>query len=119
MKEPTIIRATVCAWLSSSYGPQDLKGDPQRVVSNAVLYEPHGGANGKKDWQANGYVLIGEADVTLRLIDKKVMVEQKVESLRAEQGRVLAEAHARSVSIEADIQKLLAIEYTPTEAASL
>lgn len=114
MKEPTVIKATVCAWLASHYGPQDLKTPPQRAISTICLYEP-GSDQGKKNWQASGYVLIGEADVTVRLIDEQVMVEQKVESLRAEKTRVLAEAQARATGIDADIQKLLAIEYTPAE----
>lgn len=113
MTETTIIKATVRAWLLRFYMPNDLLGDPQQVISKLILYEPSG-EDDVRQWQQMGYIYVGEADVTLRMIDQQADIANKVDALRAEQTRTLADARARVTSIEANIQKLLAIDYEAT-----
>ena len=115
MSKPPIT-ATVSAWLSSASGDRALEGSAQAVTRMVSLYEPlvcdgETRNDAMRRWQSLGYTYVGEADITLRLIDDKAEAANKIESLRAEKNRLLTDAS----TIEADIQKLLAIEYTPAE----
>jgi hypothetical protein len=114
-----IIKGTALAWLNSSQGPDTLKDDPSSVVSAVCIYNPvdEDRERGIKSWQAMGYTLIGEADVTLRIhADEKSLIASKVDSLKAEKDKIAAEAQARMTEIERKINTLLAIEYTPAGA---
>lgn len=62
-------------------------------------------------WAKDGYVMVGHAEITVELIDRKTMTAGAVQSLRAEKSRVLAEAQREATRIEERIQSLLAIEY--------
>lgn len=56
-----------------------------------------------------GWTYVGEADVTLMLVDNDTLVANKVESLRAQRTKEVADSYARTVAIDAQIQQLLAI----------
>jgi len=105
------ITATVDAWLSQYQNPAHLldpKTSPDRVVAMITCVRRD---SDPKAWQRDGYTLVGTAEVTLHLVDERAVVENKVTSLRAEKERTLAEAHAKAVELEGQIQKLLAISY--------
>lgn len=59
----------------------------------------------------DGYTLVGEADITVRVVDAQKIIANKVEALKTEKARVLAEAQMKATDIEANIQKLLAISF--------
>lgn len=61
-----------------------------------------------------GWSLVGEAEIRLEVPDERQLVENKVESLRAERRKVLADAEAKATSLDRQIQTLLAISYEPT-----
>ena len=65
----------------------------------------------------DGWTLVGEATVTLELIDQDAIVSNKVESLRAELQQHRADAHVAQKHLEDQISKLLAISYESTGAA--
>jgi hypothetical protein len=67
----------------------------------------------QSDMSAYGFSYIGPATVTVDIPDPRGLVEQKIQSLREEAGKVRADATARCTEIESQIQNLLAIEYTP------
>jgi len=93
------------AWFTNSaYGPEDLGRDPDRVVSAVLSYS-------KDDMTPYGWSLAGEAEITITIPDQQTLVENKVESLRAEKKKLQAETQAKVTAIESQIQKLLAITF--------
>lgn len=102
------ITATVDAWHGTFGRPTDLHGDPADAINSICFARFDLGLS-------LGWTFIGTADVTLHLVDDKQIIENKVESLRAEQTKVRANATARATDIERQIQQLLAIDYTPEE----
>jgi hypothetical protein len=96
------------AWLSDSYGPDDLKADNDRAVSALSIFAPCHGNMGTL-----GYCLVGDATITIESVDEKTLVENKVDALKAEKAKVLGDAYARATELESKIQKLLAITYEP------
>jgi hypothetical protein len=107
-----IIKGTVPVWFTSSYrGPDDLERGAANAISSVTFYEPGTEPDGTPRIP-DGWTLVGEADVVLRIFDKRQLVTNKIDSLRAEHTQVLAEAEARATKIQSRIQQLLAIEYT-------
>lgn len=62
-------------------------------------------------WSEDGYVMVGTAEITVTLLDRKDMTVGAVKSLRAKKAKILAEAQREATRIEERIQSLLAIEY--------
>ena len=62
-------------------------------------------------WSKDGYVMVGTAEITVTLLDRKDMTVGAEKSLRAEKAKILAEAQREATRIEERIQSLLAIEY--------
>lgn len=62
-----------------------------------------------------GYLSLGVATVTVQsdALDKNEIIHRAVEALRAKRTEILAEAQAQATAIDAKIQNLLAIDYTP------
>ena len=60
------------------------------------------------------YVMIGEQEFEVEIPDNFDPRPFQVKGLRAEKERIIAEAHAKVVNLEEQIQKLLAIEHKPT-----
>jgi hypothetical protein len=112
MKNKTIT-TTSKVWLGNISGPDDLKKPPLEVVNSLTFLNP---ACSDADWAALGYTRVGDAEITITLVDTNTLVQNKVESLRAEQKQVLAEAQLKSTQLESKIQKLLAIECAPEVA---
>ncbi len=97
------ITATVPAWLPGHNSPESLLGDDLDAV-NALSFVSY-------DMKASGYTLVGEAQITVHIQGEDKLIEAKVETLRAEKTKVLAEAERKSTEIERQIQTLLAITY--------
>lgn len=107
------ITTTSKLWLGQCFGPDDLSKDPHELVNRLTFINP---ACTDDAWAALGYTRVGDAEITITLVNTDTMVQNKVDSLRSEQKRVIAEAQLKSTQIESQIQKLLAIECA-TEAA--
>lgn len=111
MSAARTITATVGAWLTSSeyVGPDDLNKTPEHVI-NVLSFVAH-------DMTKRGWTRVGDAEITITLVDEKTLISNKVGALRNELQAVRAEAQLRANDLESKIQKLLAIEYT-AEATS-
>ena len=100
---PTVTTKTK-VWITPycGLGPEDLKAG--RV--NGLTYHNLAG-----DQIPEGWVLAGEAEITVHLVDAKTLVANKIESLREEAKAVRAEATARVTRIEGQINDLLALSF--------
>lgn len=94
------VTAKTKAWLTeySTLSPKDLLDGCISGVAYHVA-----------DMKSAGWTLIGDAEITIALIDEKEMVDNKVAALREEVKAIRAEATAKATRIESQIQSLLAI----------
>lgn len=92
------------AWLGRDGGPENLT--PERIVGAVTFYSPAGAG---AYWKSLGYVFVGDAEITVTVIDEPSIVSNKIDALRATKTSVLAEAQAKATELESQIQKLLAI----------
>ena len=99
-------RCTVLLSKYSPLGPDDVK--PGADVSGFCLVSED---TDLEHWLSDGYVYVGTAEVNIDAVDSKTLVENKVDTLKAERTKVLAEAQAKATAIEGQIQQLLAITY--------
>lgn len=97
----TTITGKLYAYISKTSGPENLERDG---VNALILFS-------SSHMGAYGYVLVGEADVTVSVPEPKVLIEQKIAALEQENTAILADAQAKSTEIRSQIQKLLAISY--------
>lgn len=96
---------TLIAWITSDWNAEGaMSGDSKQVLQSVHLTHIDG-------MESSGWVRAGTARVEVTLIDKTEMVENKVESLKAQKTSILAEAQMKVTQIEEQIQKLLAITY--------
>ena len=65
------------------------------------------------DMSDHGWVKVGDASVTVTLLDYKDVVTGQIDMLNEAKKRVQAEAEKKLTEIEGQIQSLLAIEYKP------
>jgi hypothetical protein len=65
------------------------------------------------DLTDNGYTVIGEAEISLRVLDEDQILSNKIASLTRQKQSIIAEAQAKATVIEGQIQSLLAITYKP------
>lgn len=105
--------ATLLAWCRSdcNYSMQQLGGsNPVEAVSNVVFHLQEGQDQARLDrWAAQGYMLVGKADIALHLRPPETLAAAQIEALQAEKTMVLAEAQNKATKIERRIQTLLAI----------
>ncbi len=100
---PRTITAKIPAYLwSAFYGPQDLQ-QPDAQVLNVLTLRDVG--------NSPAYIKVGTAYVTVQLIDEKSVIANKVEALKSEKQKTLADAQAKATHIESQIQQLLAITH--------
>jgi hypothetical protein len=95
-------------WLSDIWGPQDLQGNGRegdRVVGRPMYSDT--------DLSKSGFTYVGEAEITLHILDDDKIVANKIDALKAEKQNVIAEAQLKANKIEERIQSLLAITYKP------
>lgn len=70
------------------------------------------------DMGDQGWTLVGSAQVTVTVTtDTDKLVALKVDALRQEAKAIRAEAEVKAIRIEDQIKQLLALTYTPGEAA--
>lgn len=85
--------------------PQEMHTADSAKVADALQVWP-------TSWgRQAGYSLVGTAEVTMTLHDMDAVISNKVESLKEEKQRVIADAQAKATKLESQIQQLLAITY--------
>lgn len=97
----------------NSINPQDL---PTEKGVRSLFFTGNSSGSSDKFWNEQGYTYVGQATVTVEVPDMHVLVDNKVEALRQQEVAIRAEAVAKCTAIQAQIQNLLAIEYTPVPA---
>ena len=101
--------ASIKMWMTDgTYNPitpQDIAAGAEKLINKVQFY------NG--DMSKEGWTYIGDADVTMHMIDKKTIVDNKVASLKEQAKTIRATATRDCLRIEDQINQLLAIEYTP------
>ena len=100
------VTATMKAWLPeySSLKPEDLH--TEKAVNEMVF--------STVDMKGSGWTHVGNASITVDLIlTPDQLIASKIETLKAQQNKVRAEAQERVNQLEAMVQNLLAITYTP------
>lgn len=97
------------AWITdcSSVSPADLS-DPACV--GRLTYTVH-------DMKSAGWTFVGEAEITIDVVDKNTLIDNKVAALKEELKTVRAEAHMKSMRLEEKIQNLLALSFDPEVTA--
>ena len=69
------------------------------------------------DMTKSGWTYVGEAEISVTVVDTETLVANKVEALRNQVQSIRANAAVEASRLEDQIQQLLAITYMPTEAA--
>lgn len=100
------VTGTITAYLTNSYGPEELQTD-ERALRVMVLHPC--------DMTGVGWTKVGMAEITVTMDDETQIIGNKVDALKAEKLRILGEAHAKATEIDGQIQNLLAITYVPEE----
>lgn len=101
-----------------AYLPKECYATPQDLHTENGVRQLSFFKDNDKYWAEQGYTYVGPATVTVEVPDLKALVENKVEALRQQEVAIRAEASAKCIAIEAMIQNLLAIEYTPAEQSA-
>lgn len=104
------ITATTKAWLTQSYGPEDLLLVPEEVMKRLFFYN--------SDMSSAGWTDVGIATITVELVEEKKLVDNKIEALKGELQSTLAAAEVAANKIRDQIQNLLALTYEPEEKRS-
>ncbi len=102
---------TTKVWLTpySRLGPEDLSDIDS--LDGLTLAD--------QDMSSSGWALVGSAAVTVTVTtNTEKLVAAKVDALRQEAKSIRTEAEVKALRLEDQIQKLLAITYTPTEEAA-
>lgn len=107
----TVIKGLAIA-LVSKYTAFD-QADPEKTPAHAFTLVSEKSVNDDGElenfWSKDGYVMVGTAEITVTLLDRKDMTVGAVKSLRAEKAKILAEAQREATRIEERIQSLPAI----------
>ena len=103
------ITTTVGAWINphSHITPEQLR-TPKGVAG--LEFTPH-------DMSTHGWTRVGDATITVDLVDERQLVDNKIAALRKEAISIRADATAKVTRIEGKINQLLAIENSPAVAA--
>ena len=107
MNEPIVRRGRIAAWLTvySDTKPGDLHKVEAAQLVNKLTYSSH-------DMTDQGWVHVGEADITVTLASVEARTADTIAALRRKQG----ELQIAATRIEGEIQKLLAITYDEVTA---
>jgi hypothetical protein len=100
------VTATLKAWLPeySCLKPEDLH--TEKAVNEMVF--------SACDMRRSGWTHVGNATITVDLIlTPDQLIASKIETLKTQQAKIRAEAQERVNELEAMVQNLLAITYTP------
>ena len=99
---------TLNAYITQDYNADGAMSDDSSVVLRSIHLSPH------ENMANHGWTRVGTARVEVTLVGKDVMVENKIESLKAEKQKILADAQLKVTQIEEKIQNLLAISFDPS-----
>jgi hypothetical protein len=103
MTEPAKIKA----WLTNDWtSPEQLQLMDQMQLANTLSF-------GENDMTKHGWVVVGEATINVKLIDQKSMMENKIDALKAERNKAVADHVVLINGLDDKIQQLLAITYNP------
>lgn len=108
MNEPIVIRATLPAWLSSSYSMESVMryigaGHQARAAATIHYYD------GDMSKGATPWTLVGEADITVRLFSQDKLVASQMQTLQQELNAARAEWLTKQNEILERISKLQAL----------
>lgn len=95
------ITGEVFAYLTDNSGPEDLR----EHGIGALKFSNYGGM------ASSGWTMVGKATVSVEIPDERTLVENKVDSLKAEATKLRAETEARLTEIDRKINTLLAITF--------
>jgi len=103
-----VIAGNICAYATyAKLGPEELKSeDGQKLVQVLSFAGDH--MKGHEGW-----VYVGDATVTVEIIDTQEIVAGQVQSLEAQKQKVMADSQLAITRIDRQIQQLLAIELSP------
>lgn len=107
---PTITGKAVA--LIGKYNNLDKTGMPSSVSD--VTYMKEGN---NSYWEERGYTVIGEAEITIRVVSKEELIANKVLALRQEVKKTQAEATRKVKQLEGQINDLLAIGFSASVQA--
>lgn len=104
------VTAKVNAYVTNQFTTIDelYKGEPTDVVGALKFYYKEDKRNVPDCW-----VLAGSAEVTLTLNDPDDLIAHKVDSIKAELNKEIADSHRKQTMLREQIQSLLAISYKP------
>ncbi|AEG94427.1 hypothetical protein [Ramlibacter tataouinensis] len=105
------ITATCAVWLCDVYTPHDLMaalaaGKAGRVVEMLSFH----GSPDKQEF-GDGYVRMGDADITIRLLPQDEQVRMAVQSLQRQLEAERARFHERQQALLREIGKLQALTF--------
>jgi hypothetical protein len=102
------ISGKTTAWITPycDIGPDQIEKPDERIGTTSFVYSD-------EDMTSQGWTVAGKAEITVTLVDRDTLVSNKVDSLRKELTKVRADAQVRANELEGQIQKLLAISYSP------
>lgn len=110
MTNPTIIRGEALALVSpySGFNPSDTS---EFAAHRFTFVRPDIAPGGVLDsiWAEQGFVVAGSASIVVTLHSLEQITDGRVQALRAQREKILAEAQAKATQIEREIQQLLAI----------
>lgn len=99
------ITNTAVAFLSQ-HSSLDKDGLPSHV-SNLTFASERG-----PYWEENGYTYVGTAEITVHMVEKQELIENKVQALRNEVIVIKAKSTMECTKIESQIQDLLSIGFS-------
>lgn len=97
------IKGNIKAWLPDYYGPQDLCGTNKNAMAALHFTDAN--------MTPSGWALVGIATLSINVPSEDVLINNKIEALKAEKQTIRAEAEMKSRVIDKKIQELLAIEF--------
>jgi hypothetical protein len=105
MSASRVISGKVGVWLTpySSLGPKQLADGDGAAIVRDVDFSQHD--------MAPEWTRIGTAQVQITLEPTDQIINNKIDALRTEQKKVVADAQKKSTDLEREIQQLLAITY--------
>lgn len=99
-----IVNGTTKAWLGKYSDLSVLKLDAERIIDNVSL--------SASDMSPHGWTYVGEARVTIEIVDENTALNNRIASLKKEKQTIQAKAQMEANQIDEEIQQLLALGYT-------
>lgn len=103
-----VVSGNVCVFVTGNdVGPNELASlEDSKLIERLTFSREH-----MKGYE--GWVYVGDATVTIEIIDTQEIVAGQVQSLEAQKQKVMADSQLAITRIDRQIQQLLAIEMSP------